>query len=260
VVILEHRQITISHALLDALLQSNVALITCDETMMPSGLMLPLAGGNTVQTERFRAQIDASEPLKKNLWMQTVAAKLHNQARHVRQVGRDHSMIEQFARSVTSGDSDNLEARGAAMYWSLIFAPELQFRRDRYGEPPNHLLNYGYAILRACTARALVASGLLPTLGIHHRNKYNAYCLADDIMEPYRPMVDQLVCQIMREQPDYSELTRDTKATLLTIMAVDVHIDGERSPLMVALAKTTASLVKCYEGDTRKILYPELPE
>ena len=130
--------------------------------------------------------------------------------------------------------------------------------RGREGAPPNNLLNYGYAILRACVARGLVGSGLLPTLGIHHHNRYNAYCLADDIMEPYRPFVDDLVINIMQQYPDYSELTRSIKAALLTIPSLDVTLDGKRSPLMIAVGQTTASLAKCFNGELRKIIYPEL--
>ena len=257
VVILEHKQITITHALLDALLQNNVAVITCDDTMHPSGLLLPLTG-HTVQSERFRAQIDASEPLKKNLWMQTISFKLANQATLLKERGRDPSWLYKFSKNVLSGDPDNLEARGASIYWQTLFDPSLHFKRERFGEPPNNLLNYGYAILRAMVARALVGSGLLPTLGIHHHNRYNAYCLADDIMEPYRPFVDRLVCQIMDQVDTIAELTTGIKMQLLSIPTLDIQIDSKQSPMMVAISQTTASLVKCYEGDSRKILYPEM--
>ena len=161
-----------------------------------------------------------------------------------------------WAGSVKSGDSDNMEARAAAFYWKSIF-PELDFfTRDRYGPAPNNLLNYGYAILRAVVARSLIATGLLPTLGIHHHNRYNAYCLADDIMEPYRPFVDSIVVDITAENP-CPQLTREVKARLLTIPVLDVVIDGHRSPLMIAATSTTASLYKCFSGISRKILYPE---
>ena len=161
-----------------------------------------------------------------------------------------------WAADVRSGDPDNLEARAAAYYWRNILAGVEGFYRDRNGPPPNNLLNYGYAILRAVIARNLVASGLLPTLGIHHHNRYNAYCLADDIMEPYRPYVDHLVLQIMEEYDDISELTRDLKAQLLQIPVQDVVVDGKRSPLMIAAGMTTASVAKCFCGESRQILYP----
>ena len=162
-----------------------------------------------------------------------------------------------WAENVKSGDSENLEARAAAYYWRNMFPQIKGFVRNREGIPPNNLLNYGYAILRAVVARALVVSGLLPTLGIHHHNRYNAYCLADDIMEPYRPYVDECVIKIMRKHDDVSQLTRNLKAELLVIPSLDVCIDGKRSPLMIAVGQTTASLFKCFNGEIRRISYPE---
>jgi CRISP-associated protein Cas1 len=257
VLVLDHKQITISHALLSALLDNNCAVISCDGSHHPSGLMMPLCG-NKLQQERFRAQIEASIPLKKQLWQQTIASKIRNQAGVLEKQGAEVKNMLYWADSVKSGDSENHEARAAAYYWKTIFPEEPGFLRDRFGLPPNNLLNYGYAVLRAIVARALVASGLLPTLGLHHHNKYNAYCLADDIMEPYRPFVDQIVREIIRDGQDVSELSPSLKKELLGIAAVDIVIDKERSPLMVGLQRTTASLVKCFEGSSRKLLYPEL--
>ena len=220
--------------------------------------MLPLSG-NTTQSERFRNQIDASLPLKKQLWQQTIRQKILNQATVLnKNTGAIVKNMQVWANEVKSGDPDNLEARAATYYWRYLFPTLPNFVRGREGDPPNNLLNYGYAILRACVARGLVGSGLLPTLGIHHHNRYNAYCLADDIMEPYRPFVDDLVINIMQEYPDYSELTRSIKAALLTIPSLDVMLDGKRSPLMIAVGQTTASLAKCFNGELRKIAYPEL--
>ncbi len=161
-----------------------------------------------------------------------------------------------WASEVRSGDSTNLEGRAAAYYWSKMFPEQDDFTRDREGVHPNAMLNYGYAVLRAIVARALVASGLLPTLGIHHHNRYNAYCLADDIMEPYRPFVDQLVAQLIQQYPDQEEITTEIKRQLLTIPTLEVIISGQRSPLMIATSQTTASLAKCYNGELRKITYP----
>ena len=162
-----------------------------------------------------------------------------------------------WANDVKSGDSENLEGRAAAYYWKSVFPEMERFVRDREGEAPNNLLNYGYAIVRAVIARSLVASGLLPTFGIHHHNRYNAYCLADDIMEPYRPYVDKMIVDIVEEAP-CPQLDREMKARLLTIPVLDVDIDGHRSPLIIAASTTTASLYKCFAGNSRKILYPEL--
>lgn len=258
VVVLDNRRITITTGAMEALLGNNCAIITCDSTNLPVGLMLPLSG-NSTQSERFRAQIDASLPLKKQLWQQTVRQKILNQATVLnRNTGAIVKNMQVWANEVRSGDPDNFEARAAAYYWRNLFPALPNFVRGREGDPPNNLLNYGYAILRACVARGLVGSGLLPTLGIHHHNRYNAYCLADDIMEPYRPFVDDLVINIMQQYPDYSELTRSIKAALLTIPSLDVTLDGKRSPLMIAVGQTTASLAKCFNGELRKIAYPEL--
>lgn len=257
VVVLDNKQITITHGLMEKLLANNCAVITCDSSRMPVGLFLPLAG-NTTQTERFRHQIDASLPLKKQLWQQTVQAKINNQAAVLHELtGNVVKNMQVWANNVRSGDPDNYEARAAVYYWNNFFPQIEDFTRHREGVPPNNLLNYGYAILRAVIARFLVGSGLLPTLGIHHRNKYNAYCLADDIMEPYRPFVDKLVWEIVDSGLDFTELTKDNKAKLLSIPVLDVELNGQRSPLMIAAGQTTASLAKCYMGEIRKVKYPE---
>lgn len=257
VVVLESQQITISHGCMAALLRNNVALISCDQTHMPTGLLLPLDGGST-QTERFRYQIEASLPLKKQLWQQTIQQKIYNQARVLEELGLEVNNMLRWSRSVKSGDPDNYEGRAAAFYWQNIFSEFMDFNRSRSGEPPNNLLNYGYAILRAIVARALVSSGLLPTLGIFHRNKYNAYCLADDIMEPYRPYVDQIVYDIISEGEDMENLDMNLKAKLLELPQVDVRFDNITSPLLVGVSRTTASLARCFEGVSRKINYPSI--
>ncbi len=257
IVILDHQQITVSQGLLASLLENNTALVTCNFSHMPSGLFLPLES-NLTQSERFQAQIEASEPLKKQLWQQTISAKIYNQAAVLRNRKKPNDNMKRWAKDVKSGDIENLEGRAAAFYWKTVFPQALEFVRDRNGLPPNNLLNYGYAILRAIVARGLVASGLLPTLGIHHHNKYNAYCLADDIMEPYRPYVDELVITFVEDGEDFTELTSSIKKQLLTIAAIDVFIDGEKSPLMVGMQKTTSSLVKCFNGEAKKINYPTM--
>lgn len=257
VIVLDNKRITVTTALLEALLDNACAVVTCNSQNMPVGLLLPLCSNNT-QNERFRKQLDASLPLKKQLWQQTVKAKIINQAKVLSQyTGTEVRCMNVWAENVKSGDSENLEARAAAYYWRNMFPQIKGFVRNREGIPPNNLLNYGYAILRAVVARALVVSGLLPTLGIHHHNRYNAYCLADDIMEPYRPYVDECVIKIMRNHDDVSQLTRELKAELLVIPSLDVCIDGKRSPLMIAVGQTTASLFKCFNGEIRRISYPE---
>ena len=257
VLVLDNKRITVTSGVLEALLENNCAVITCDSKSMPVGLMLPLYG-NTTQNERFRHQLDASLPLKKQLWQQTIKVKIENQAAVLKKcAGEEIRCMKVWASDVKSGDSDNMEARAAAYYWKNLF-PINGFTRDREGIPPNNLLNYGYAILRAVVARGLVSSGLLPTLGIHHHNRYNAYCLADDIMEPYRPYVDELVYEIVASGTGYEVLTKELKGKLLTIPTLEVVISGKRSPLMVAVGQTTASLYKCFSGELRKISYPEM--
>lgn len=258
VVVLDNRRITITSGAMEALLENNCAVITYNQKSMPVGLLLPLCS-NTTQNERFRSQLEASLPLRKQLWQQTIKQKILNQEHVLRiNTAQETKCMRVWSNDVRSGDSDNLEARAAAYYWKNVFTTYPNFVRDREGTPPNNLLNYGYAILRAIIARALVGSGLLPTLGIHHHNRYNAYCLADDIMEPYRPYVDQLVLDIIQCNLEISDITRDLKMQLLGIPMLDVVINGKRSPLMIAAQQTTASLAKCFAGECKRISYPEM--
>ncbi|MCW2119603.1 type II CRISPR-associated endonuclease Cas1 [Flavobacterium sp. 7A] len=254
VIVLENQQITITNGLLEKLTNNNVALINCDQYHLPIGLLMSLSG-HTEQTERFKNQINASVPLKKNLWQQTISSKISNQAGLLREKGIPCRKMEIWAKEVSSGDALNHESRAAVFYWANLFTIE-NFTRGQKEMAPNNLLNYGYAILRGITARALVSSGMLPTLGIFHRNKYNAYCLADDIMEPYRPYVDLIVSHIIENEDTIEELTIDMKKQLLSIASIDVCIDGKNSPLMVAMSRTTNSLNECFEGSSRKLLYP----
>jgi CRISPR-associated protein Cas1 len=254
IVIIESLQVTISSALTNALINSGAAIIYCDEKHMPCGLLLPMEG-HTQQSERIRVQMEASLPLKKNLWQQTVTAKIINQAAVLAGQGIENKSMLRWAQEVKSGDINNQEGRAAVYYWARVFR-DTNFTRDPEGDAPNSLLNYGYSILRGLTARAIVSSGMLPMLGIFHKNKYNAYGLADDIMEPYRPFLDQIVLDIVKSGEVTHELTKAQKIELLSIMRKDVLIDGQISPLMVAMSRTTSSLYDCYQGKARKILYP----
>ena len=257
VLILDHQQISITHGLMNALEAHKCALITCSASHMPSGLFLPL-DAHSLQSERFQTQIEATLPLKKQLWQQTIRMKIQNQARVLEEVyAQPQANMLAWVKQVRSGDPDNLEARAAAYYWANLFPSLPKFTREREESAPNALLNYGYALLRAVVARSLVSVGLLPTLGIHHHNRYNAYCLADDIMEPYRPYVDKFVQEIYeREYPE--SLTKDIKHRLLTIMEQDVVIDGITHPLSIATSLTASSLVRCFEGSSKQIDYPVL--
>lgn len=252
--VLDNKQITITQGALAELVANSAAVITCDSKCMPTGMLLPLSG-NTLHQERFRNQIEAAIPLRKQLWQQTVKAKIENQAYCLQKnTSKSFVPLHVLARKVRSDDADNHEAQAAAYYWKNLFSDS--FTRDKDGIPPNNLLNYGYAIVRAVIARALVGSGLLPVYGIHHHNRYNAYCLADDIMEPYRPFVDDLVILTMKKMEVSDDLTVALKREMLSIPVLDVVIGGKRSPLMIAAGLTTASLAKCYNGEAREISYP----
>jgi len=255
-VVLDNQQILLSNALIMALNENNSAVISCDVSHLPYGLMLPMFSHHAF-TEKFYCQLEASVPLKKNLWQQTVVAKIENQAALLRKINAPTDKMDYLVRQVNSGDTQNVEGRAAAYYWDTLFG-ETSFIRHRFGDPPNNMLNYGYAILRAVVARSLVGSGLFPTLGIHHHNKYNPYCLADDVMEPYRPYVDELILKIIEEEPVFEELTTKLKKRLLEIPVIDIEIEGKSSPLMVGVQRTTASLASCFSGEIRKVIYPEL--
>ncbi len=257
VVVLDNPQITITQGAMVSLLENNVAIITCDQRHHPLGLHLCL-DGNDIQSERYREQIQATEALKKNLWQQTIIAKIQNQANVLKELGIDTKKMVYWAREVKSGDSENHEARAAAYYWQNLLEQDNAFKRERFGEYPNKFFNYSYSILRAIAARSLVASGLLPTLGIFHKNRYNAYCLADDIMEPYRPYADRVVLETIKKYPEIQEMTKEIKSSLLTLPVVDVKMKNATRPLQIAMGETTASLYQCFSGERRLIKYPIL--
>lgn len=252
-VVLENHEISLTLKLVEQLTENNVAVVFCDSKHMPSSMLLPL-DANHIQNEIFRAQIEASEPLKKNLWKQVIETKIANQARLLDKLGKSSTKLKNLMKAVKSGDSDNREGFAARLYWTEMFSSS--FIRDRFGMPPNLFLNYGYILLRSAVARSLAGSGLLATLGIHHHNRYNAFCLADDIMEPYRPYVDELVYGMNEKWPDEIEIKTEHKAELLQLMTADVRIGENQRPLMVALSQTTASLARCFSGEERKLVLP----
>jgi CRISPR-associated protein Cas1 len=257
VLILDNNQITITQPLLNKLLENNVAVITCNASHHPLGMFYVLES-NTLQSLKFKYQLEASLPLKKQLWQQVVKAKIHNQARVLASQRVACKYLDNIVAKVKSGDTQNCEAKAATYYWQHIFPDFLAFKRYREGAPPNNLLNYGYSLVRAITARAIVASGLMPTLGIFHRSQYNAFCLADDMMEPYRPYVDLVVCQIVRQNGMYLDMTPEMKKQLLSIPSLDVTINGQISPLMIAIQRTIHSLTKCFEGKSKQLHLPEM--
>jgi CRISPR-associated protein Cas1 len=255
IILIEHPQTSLTHAVLQQSMRYNIALINCDDKHMPQGIMLPLEGHVELRA-RYQEQLDASLPLKKQLWAQTIRAKLRNQAAHLASRGQQASRLEHLAREVQSGDTSNCEGQGAAIYWAALINGNEPFIRDRSGEPPNNVLNYGYAILRAMVARALIGRGLLLAIGIHHLNKYNAFCLADDIMEPYRPFVDEVACQLMDEGFDNLELSLAVKKRILMLPQRDVEIEHRRMPMWNGIIRTAQSLQRCFAGSARNLWYP----
>lgn len=254
ILVLDNREIYISISAMNLLVENNCAVIICNKKHMPNGMFLNLEGHH-IQQEIFRHQINASLPLKKNLWQQTVIEKIKNQAILLERITEKKNQLHYLAEKVMSGDTSNMEGVAAAAYWKSFF--EHDFKRERFGAYPNNFLNYGYAILRAATARSLSGSGLLNTLGIHHKNKYNAFALADDVMEPFRPLIDEKVTEIMLNYEE-EELNTKIKSELLTVLTRTVYFEKEKSPLIIALQKTASSLQQCYTGKRKKINYPKL--
>lgn len=252
-VIIEEERCSITLPLLNALADNNVAVVFCGNNRMPNAMLINLDSNNT-QGESFRAQIEAGEPLKKGLWKQIVEAKIRNQAALLKKLCKGGEKLKPYYQNVKSGDSDNREGGAARIYWNELFGEE--FIRSREGTGPNILLNYGYTILRAATARALMGSGLLPVLGIFHRNRYNAFPLADDIMEPYRPYIDEIAYKLDKENK--TTLCKETKAEILKILYTDTSFGKMLRPLHIGLSITTASLAKCLTGKQKKITYPLL--
>ncbi len=253
-VLIDNMETYLSMNSMNTLVENNVAVIICGKNHMPNGMFLNL-NSHHIQQEIFKKQLEASLPLKKQLWQMTIVEKIRNQGELLQKMTGELNPLESFAKRVMSGDTSNMEGAAAAYYWKTFF--DFSFKRERFGDYPNNFLNYGYALLRAATARALSASGLLNTLGIHHKSKYNAFALADDIMEPFRPIVDEKVVEIMSKFEE-QELTTAIKAELLTLLTRTVYFKEEKSPLMVALQKTASSLQQCYYGDKKKIKYPKL--
>ncbi len=253
-IIIENNQVYISIPVINALAENNAAVVFCNEKHLPFSMNLPL-DCNTIQNQLFTAQIESTVPTKKKCWKQIIEQKIKNQAKVLEKYEIGSIRLKQYAKDVKSDDSTNREAMAAKLYWDLLI--DVDWVRSRYGEYPNNLLNYGYAILRAATARALVGSGLLPTLGIHHHNKYDAYALADDIMEPYRPYIDDEIVDFMKTGECTDEISTDFKKKILNVLTRDVLIGKVTRPLMIALTITSSSLAKVFSGDTEKLALPE---
>jgi CRISPR-associated protein Cas1 len=259
-VVVDHPACTYSHRALSKLIEFGAALVVCGPDHLPAGLLLPLSS-HTQVVWRVRSQIAASEPTRKRLWQQLVRAKIRGQAANLIE-GPARGRLDQMALEVKSGDSTHVEAQAAKLYWSswLQGLPQSAgFRRDPDGEDPaNVMLNYGYAIARAAVGRALVSAGLFPALGLHHSNRSNAFCLADDLVEPLRPIVDRRVRDLLGQ--DRRHLDQLTKAYLLEVLTQAVTMRGQTGPLMVALHDMSASLARCLEGADKTLMIPQPTE
>jgi CRISPR-associated protein Cas1 len=257
VLLIDHPGTTYTHSVFTELLGHGAAVVICGRDHHPTGMFLPIEA-NTVQTERYRHQINAKEPLKKQLWKQLIAAKIRHQAKVIGHDTHTGKTLLAMSKKVRSGDPDNVEAQASRKFWES-FLGEVNFRRNADGPAPNNMLNYGYTAMRAAVARALCSAGLLPSLGIHHCNRYNAFCLADDVLEPFRGFVEGRVRDVwmgMGERPD--KLDQQTKARLLELLQEPVSIAGFTGPLIVGLHRTAASLQRCFAGEQKEIELPEL--
>ncbi len=264
VLLVDHSGVTYTHSVFTELLRCGAAIVLCGGNHQPNGMLLPLEG-NTLQAERFAQQIEAKEPVKKKLWRQVIRAKIKHQAKIVGEDSDVYKSLMVLREQVRSGDPDNIEAQASRKFWPVfiqgIGSTNLtlaDFRRDAEGKPPNNLLNYGYTVMRAAVARALCSAGLLPCLGIHHHNRYNAFCLADDVMEPFRGFVESKVKQICETEVAVDDLTQQIKAQLLEVLYQEVTIGETSGPLMVGLHRTAASLVRCFAGEQKEIDLPEI--
>lgn len=256
ILLVDHQGTSYTHCVFTELLKYGAAVVLCGGNHHPAGMLLPIES-NTTQTERFRQQIEAKEPVKKRLWRQIVRAKIKHQARLVGPGSEVYKILMILREKVRSGDSENIEAQASKKFWSAYLSGA-KFHRDIAGLPPNNMLNYGYMVMRAAIARALCSAGLLPSFGIHHRNRYNAFCLADDVLEPFRGFVEERVRQICQKDRVPEELTQVIKAQILDVLYQEVSIGGFKGPLMVGLHRTAASLVRCFAGEQKELDLPDV--
>ena len=256
VVLVDHPQTTYTHAALARLADCGATVVLCGRDHLPTALVLPLADHSRV-VWRINEQLSARRPLKKQLWRQIVRAKIRGQAENLEPGSAPRRRLARLAREVKSGDPKNAEAQAARVYWAHWLGDD-GFRRDPELPDLNAFLNYGYAVVRAAVARALVAAGLLPVLGLHHCNRSNAFCLADDLVEPLRPMVDRRVRDM--HESGYDELTQEAKAELLQLLVDPVRMGDTSGPLMVNVHRMVASLVKCYQGEAKRLEIPVVPQ
>ena len=255
VLVVSHPQVSYTHAVLAGLVAQGGAFVTCDERHLPVGMLLPV-DAHYVQAERFAIQARASLPMRKRLWRQIVRAKVRAQGNLLAELHGDDYGLTALAVETLSGDPSNIEAQASRRYWPALFA-NADWRRNREAEDQNRHLNYGYAILRAIVARAICAAGLHPSLGLHHHNRYNSFCLADDFMEPLRPLVDRAVVEIVRTAGPEAALDRRTKAALLQAVTGRHEIQGDKRTVFEIASMMASSLVAVLEKREKRLVFPE---
>jgi CRISPR-associated protein Cas1 len=257
VIMASHRQVVFTQSVVAALAKAGGVLVCCDERHHPVAMLLPFES-NFEQSERFRKQAEASLPVRKRLWQEITRAKIAAQSRALTAIRGEDGGLLALSRRVRSGDAGNTEAVAAVRYWPLLFM-DGAFRRGNEDDPRNTLLNYGYAVMRAAAARALCAAGLHPTLGVHHANKNNAFCLADDFMEPLRPLIDRAVARYCEGiQPAVPALNKTAKAVLISCTLTRYRTDGEQRTLFDILARTAGMLAGTLTSKTTSFRYPDL--
>jgi CRISPR-associated protein Cas1 len=256
VLLVSNSWVSYTHTVLTTLAECNGILVTCDSRSLPIAMSLPLQG-YTLPMERLRQQVDASAPTQKRLWQQIVRAKVRSQAAILKELRGHDGGLENMLERVGSGDPENIEAQAARRYWPQVFGNPGFTRQPQNGEPPNHLLDYGYAVLRAMTARAIVGTGLNATFGIHHHNRANAFCLADDLMEPFRPLVDRQVAYLIELQGDAAPLNRDNKAAMIAPMMLRVRYADEWRTLFDVLSRIAANVAAVYADAEDRLYFPE---
>lgn len=253
ILILQHPAITITQSAITLCQKSNVAILFCDDRHLPISITLPLWSGHSLHTRVLRDQIASKIPRRKRLWQQIVKAKIAEQASTLKGAGLESQRLDRLYNKVRSGDPENIEAQAAQVYWRVLMGNS--FRRDSAADGVNSILNYGYSIMRAMTARALVGTGLHPAIGLHHKNQYNGLCLADDVMEPFRPWVDSLVHE-MDAQPGTTAITRDVKQKILGLLSEQVSYGKEKMPLMVSAHYLAAQVKLAMSDSSITLRYP----
>ena len=256
VLVVSHPCVSYTHAVLSGIIEAGGAFVVCDHRHMPIAMLLPIESHST-QAERFVRQTEASEPTKKRAWQQIIQAKVRAQGRLLKELHGDDRGLLHLAGRVASGDSTNIESQASRRYWPVLFADE-KFKRDREADDQNRFLNYGYAVLRAIVARAVCAAGLHPSFGVHHHNRYDAFCLADDLMEPFRPTVDAAVVRWIAEHGSAGVLDREAKAALIGALTGRFDLDGESRTLFDIVARTASSLAAVFGGESKELLLPDV--